>query len=126
MTSRTNQHCGTTLRLRRRTFLKGTAHQMIAMAAAAKAQGDLGVIDGHDIGRDAVVRDCDAGRRIELEPVLLDVVANRVGVHGFLQIHNNVGEPPSTGSSGSRIPGSSLSGLFTRVEIGHIIMSSAG
>jgi hypothetical protein len=34
---------------------------------------------------------------------------------------------PSTGSStGSRIDGSSFSGLFTRVEIGHIVMGSDG
>ena len=40
--------------------------------------------------------------------------------------HRRVGLLPVTGSKGSRIAGSSLSGLFTRVEIGHIIISSAG
>jgi hypothetical protein len=38
-------------------FLKGAAHQMVAMAAAAKAQGNLGVIDGHNIARDAIIRE---------------------------------------------------------------------
>ena len=40
--------------------------------------------------------------------------------------HNRVGDLPSTVSRGSSTDGSSLSGLFTRVEMGHIIIGSAG
>ena len=40
--------------------------------------------------------------------------------------HRRFGLPPVIGSKGSRISGSSFSGLFTRVEIGHIGIRSAG
>ena len=62
-------------------FLERAAHQMVAVAAAAQGQGRLGVIDGHDIAREAVVGDRKASRRIHLEPVQLRVVADRVGFH---------------------------------------------
>ena len=105
-------------------FLKCAAHQMIAVAAAAQRQGHLGVIDGHDIAFEAVVGNGQARRRIHLEPVLLGDCDEQGWPSS--RPHSSVGDPPSTGSSGSRMVGSSLSGLFTRVEIGHIIISSAG
>ena len=43
-----------------------------------------------------------------------------------LSAHKRFGVLPVTGSKGSRTSASSFSGLFTRVEIGHIIISSAG
>jgi hypothetical protein len=66
-------------------LLKGSAYKVVAMAPAAKGQGDLRVIDGNDIAGEPVVRDRDTGGRIEFEPLLRGVVANRGALHRILQ-----------------------------------------